>query len=372
MNNQILIACLSGILTVGLAPSSAAQALVVGRSLPLTGPLKTVGEFKRDGGDAYIYTVNTSGGVNGKKIEVVTLDDAYNADSTVSNLRKISADHKPVAFMNLLRLPALGNAIALLDELKISVVGISSATDLLRTQFNSYGFPVRAGFVDEARKLVQHVKVIGLSNIVLVYQDVPLGLNLKSRTKAALKEASLETTTLKLDAAALEINTVAREVAQARPQAVFLGLLTPAAVAMIAELKRLSYNGALYTFSSTDASVIAKQLGKDAVGLAIAQVVPVPNGPRVRIAAEYLQAARNLGRGVAGPLGLEAYIEAKVLVEGLRRAGANPTAASVVKSLETLHDFDLGGFYVSYRPGAHIGSLFVEVDVISGKGELVR
>ena len=141
---------------------------------------------------------------------------------------------------------------------------------------------------------------------------------------------------------------------------------------MIAELRKISFNGPIYGSSATDASVIAKLLGKQAVGLAFSQIVPLPNGPRVKVVAEYQQAMKDLGRGVSSGLGLEGFIEAKVLVEGLRRAGPNPTPASLAKGLETLRDLDVGGFFVSYTPKVHTGSLFVEIDVISAKGELMR
>lgn len=363
------IATLAAFLFIQVA---AADTLVVGRSLPLSGPLKAIGEFKRDGGDAYINKTNAAGGIAGRKIELITLDDAYKPENTVANLRKIATENKPVAFLNLLRLPAEGNAIPLLTELQIPAIGVSSATDALRAQFNPYGFPVRGGMSDEARKLVNHVKVIGMTRISVVSQDVPLGKNLKLVSERALKDANFTFTNFEVNAPAKNIAEVADQVVQARPQAVILGLLTPAAVEMVAELRKKSFGGSIYTFSSTEPAVVAKLLGKQAVGMAISQIVPIPNGPRVKIVAEYLQAVKALGRGTPSALGLEAYIEAKVLIEGLRRSGPNPTTASLIKGLETLRDYDLGGYFVSYTPETHLGSVFVEVDVISAKGELIR
>ena len=70
------------------SPAQAADAIVVGRSLVLSGPLQSYGEAKRDGGDAYIHKVNAAGGVRGRPIELVTLDDVYAPANTVANLRK--------------------------------------------------------------------------------------------------------------------------------------------------------------------------------------------------------------------------------------------------------------------------------------------
>lgn len=149
-------------------------------------------------------------------------------------------------------------------------------------------------------------------------------------------------------------------------------MLSQAAVPVLTEIKKTSFHGALYTFSPVDTSTITKQLGEKANGLAITQVVPIPNGIRVKVVSGYVQALKDLGRGTPSFYGLEAFIEAKVLVEGLKHAGQNPSPASLVKSLETLRDLDLGGYYVSYKPDAHTGSLFVEVNVINSYGEIKR
>lgn len=351
---------------------SNAQSIVVGRTLPLSGQLKTIGEPKRDGGDAYINKINAAGGIGGRKIEVITMDDGYVADTTVANLRKLAQDKKVVAFFSLLRLPVQGDTVPILEELKVPAIGVASATDLLRAHINRYGFPVRASFSDEARKIANHLKVSGITKIAIVYQDVALGQSTKGSMESALKDVALSPKVFKLDAPALKVAEVARQIVDAQPQAVFLAALTPTAAALVTELKRISYTGYLYTFSSTDAFALNKLLGPKAVGIAISQIVPVPNGPRIKVVGEYLQAVKDLGRSSPSLLGLEGYIEAKVMVEGLRRAGANPSAESLVKALETMREMDLGGFFVSYTPQAHTGSLFVEIVMIGLRGDLIR
>ncbi len=350
----------------------AADTIVVGRSLALSGPLKSYGEAKRDGGDAYINKVNSTGGVGGKKIELVTLDDVYTPPKTVENLKKISADHDPTAFLGLFGVPTVAAALPVLLELKIPAIGLTSGTDALRTPLNRYAFPVRASYAEEARKLVNHVKTVNIAKVSVIYTANPFGESVKNTLLAALKDAGIIAKIHKLDPAGVDAADAARLAAVDEPQAIFLTMLSQAAVPALTEIKKTNFRGALYTFSPVDTSTITKQLGEKANGLAITQVVPIPNGARVKVVAEYVQALTDLGRGVPSFYGLEAFIEAKVLVEGLRRAGANPTPASLVKSLETLRDFDLGGYYVTYKPEVHTGSLFVEVNVINSLGEVKR
>ena len=374
MNKPLLMAAVSLLTTFQMAsaPALAAGSIVVGRSLALSGPLQSYGEAKRDGGDAYIAKVNAAGGVNGATIELVTLDDAYAPARTVENLKKIAAQHKPAAYLGLFGVPTIAAALPVLLELKIPAVGLTSGTDALRKPLNRYAFPVRASYADEARKLVSHVKIMSVTKLSVIYSDNPFGQSVKDALLTALKEAGLTANAIKVDPAAKDAAASARLAVADQPQAIFLTMLSQAAVPVLTELTKTSFHGALYTFSPVDTSTVTKQLGTKAHGLAISQVVPIPSGMRVRVVAEYLEALKALGRGTPSFYGLEAFIEAKVLVEGLKRAGPAPTPASLVKALETMHDFDLGGYYVSYKPEAHTGSLFVEIDVINSAGVVTR
>ena len=354
------------------APALAADPLVVGRSLALTGPLKIYGEAKRDGGDAYISKINAAGGVSGRQIELVTLDDAYLPASTVENLKKIATERQPVAFMGLFGVPTSAAALPALLDLKIPVVGLSSGSDAMRTPFNRYVFPVRASYADEARKLVGHVKVANISKISVIYMDNPFGVILKDALLVALKEGGLTAKVFKVDVPGKEAASIAAQATAEGPQAIFLATLAAVGVSVFSEIKKTPFRGAMYGFSPLDATAVTKSLGPKAHGLGISQVFPIPSGVRLRIVAEYLQAVKDLGRGTPSFYGIEAYIEAKVLVEGLRRAGPQPTPASLVKGLETLRDLDLGGFFVSYKPEAHNGSNFVEIDVINSVGDIAR
>ncbi len=352
--------------------ASAADTIMVGRSLTLSGPLKLYGEAKRDGGDAYIAKVNAAGGINGKKIEMVTLDDAYLPANIVANLKKLAAENQPVAFLGIFGVPTAAAALPVLAELQIPGVGLTSGTEAMRKPFNRYAFPVRASYADEARKLVSHANTIGISKVVAIYLDNPFGVGLNTALTEAAKTGGLSLTSLKLDVPAATASTVAKQVATDKPQAVFLATLSGQGAQLYAELKKAGYRGSIYGFSPLDTTVFTKLVGAEAKGLGISQVFPIPSGVRLKVVAEYVKDMKELKRGVPSFYGIEAYVEAKVLVEGLRRAGAKPTPASLVKGLETMKDFDAGGFFVSYTPEAHTGSTFVEITVVNSNGEVTR
>jgi branched-chain amino acid transport system substrate-binding protein len=359
-------------LTLAWLPASAADTIMVGRSLTLSGPLKAYGEAKRDGGDAYIAKVNAAGGINGKKIELVTLDDAYLPANIVANLKKLAAENQPVAFLGIFGVPTSAAALPVLAELQIPGVGLTSGTEAMRKPFNRYAFPVRATYADEARKLVSHANTIGITKISVIYMDNPFGAGLNTALSDAAKVGGLTLKSLKVDIAGATTAAVAAQAAADQPQAIFLASLSVLAAQTFTELKKAGYRGSIYGFSPLDTTVFTKLVGAEAKGLGISQVFPIPTGVRYKVVAEYMKDVKTLGRGVPSFYGIEAYVEAKVLVEGLRRAGAKPTPASLVKSLETMKDFDAGGFFVSYTLEAHTGSTFVEITVVNSNGEVTR
>ena len=360
------------ILGVFSNPSWAADPIVVGRSLPLTGPLQSYGEAKRDGGDAYIEKVNKAGGVKGQTIKLVTLDDQYQPAKTVANLKEMAAQQMPVAFLGLFGVPTIAAALPVIAELKIPVVGLTSGTNAVRTPHNPYVFPVRASYADEARKLVGHVKTIGITKISIVYTDNPFGESVKDTLLEALKAEGLSASAFKMDPPGANAAKTVAEAVKTQPQAIFLTMLSQGAVPVIREVKKTSSRSQLYAFSPVDTTVLLKELGTTAAGLSVTQIVPIPAGIRIKVVSEYLQALTEMGRGTPSFYGLEGFIEAKVLVEGLRLTGTASGSAALVKALETMRDYDAGAYFVSYAPGDHVGSRFVEINVIDSAGAIKR
>lgn len=171
-------------------------------------------------------------------------------------------------------------ALPVLAQLRIPAVGLASGIDALRTPLNKYAFPVRASYADEARKLVAQIKTVGLTKISVIFSDNPFGQSVMASLLAALKEAGLSATAFKVDPTGGDADSAARPATAGGPQAILLTMLSQAAVPTLVELARTSFHGALYTFSPVDTSTVTKQLGARAQGLAVTQVVPVPDGLR--------------------------------------------------------------------------------------------
>lgn len=350
----------------------ATEEIVVGRTVALSGPLGKDPQAKCDGADALIAAVNGAGGVGGHKIRVVTMDDAYSPAITVANLRKIAAEHRPVAFLGLFGVPAVAAALPVLEELRIPAVGLTSGSDSVRMPLKRYAFPVRASYADEARKLASHLHTTGISRVSIIFMDNPFGQTQKNTLLAALKKLEIETQEAPLDLEGASSSAAVKRAMAKAPQAIFIITAPRVAPLVFTALKQHAYRGATYGFSTLDASILKSLIGAQAVGTGLTQVVPIPTEHRVKVVDEYLRAVKSLGRGAPSFLGLEGYIEAKVLVEGLRLAGARPTPGALHRALESMQDLDLGGFYVSYSPTFHRGSSFVDINVINSRGDVTR
>ncbi|MBL8309128.1 MAG: ABC transporter substrate-binding protein [Burkholderiales bacterium] len=364
-------AFLGMVATLVIASSGAATAdILIGRSLPLTGPFATYGTAKRDGADAYIARINREGGVNGHQIVVETLDDAYVVAKTVANLKQLAEQQRPVAFLGLFGVPNIAAAIPVITELKIPTVGLTSGTAVLRANYNPYIFPVRASYADEAKAIVGHLKLIGLTQVAIIQQDLPFGQATRDTFAAALTAAGITGfTEHKVSANGDTAPAIVEQVRKANPQAVFLAMLSNAAVPVLKEMSKQIRGVSTYAFSPVDTTLVMKQTEGAAKGLGVTQIVPIPTGASMMVVRDYLRDLEALKRGEPSFYSLEAYIEAAVLVEGLRRAGTpSPSAPVLIRALETMNSFDIRGFTVRYNGRAHEGSRYVDLTVIGRSG----
>jgi ABC-type branched-subunit amino acid transport system substrate-binding protein len=143
--------------------------------------------------------------------------------------------------------------------------------------------------------------------------------------------------------------------------------------AFIRAARKAGYGGTFYNVSFVGTQALADELGREALGVVVSQVMPFPFGTTLPIVREFLAAvARAGGDAHANYSSMEGYLAARVLVEGLRRAGRNPGRDTLVSALETIQRWDLGGFTVDFGPRDHAGSHFVELSMLTGDGKVRR
>ena len=347
--------------------------ILLGQSVALTGPAAQLGIQMRNGVKAYLDHVNERGGVHGRKIQLITLDDGYEPSRTVPNTKKLIEENKVFALIGYVGTPTSVPAIPVFTAAKVPFFGPFTGAEALRVPFNRYIFHVRASYYDETDKIVEQVLSIGGKSVAVFYQDDAYGqAGLKgvelAMTKRGMKISALgtvERNTIKVEDAVKTINA-------AKPDAVVMISQYTSCAEFIRQMKKAGSGPTFYNVSFVGSNALANALGKDGAGVVISQVMPFPWGTAVPVVKEYQQLSAKAGNSDFNFSAIEGFIVAKVCVEGLKRAGRNVTREGFIDALEKMQDVDVGGFFVSYSPKSHTGSRFVDLTIIAREGKFLR
>lgn len=354
-----------------------ASELVITQIAPLSGVLSSTGRQMVLGGEIYFRHINDTGGVNGRKIRVQVLDDGYKVDETLRLTREALARPEVVALFGFAGTANIGKLLSdnVLREGGAALVAPYTGGEILRSPFNPWIFHVRAGYGDETEHMVQQLVTLGMTRVAVMYQDDGFG-------KAGLEgvEKALARRQLRLSVAApYERNTdkvdeAVKKILASDAQAVIMISVNRPTAAFIKRYREAGGGAQLLNISVVDPAEIVKLAGlQNAHGLGISQVAPYPYLPKLPVVREYQNLLQKYAPGEQiSYTSFELFLGAKVLVEGLRRAGSNPTRAQLLKSLENMNNFDLGGTSVRYTPDNRVGSRYVEVTVIGSSGKLLK
>jgi branched-chain amino acid transport system substrate-binding protein len=350
-----------------------ADTIVLGQSVALTGPAAALGIEMRAGAKLYFDYINSKGGVNGRKIQLVTLDDGYEPARAAPNTKKLIEEHKVFALFGYVGTPTSAAVMPIFTQAKIPYFGAFTGAELLRQPFNRYVFNVRASYYDETEKIVEQLVSTGSKNIAVFYQDDAYGqAGLKgvelAMTRRNLKISStgtVERNTVKVEQAVKTLNG-------AQPDAVVMIGAYKACAEFIRQMKKQGSAAQFYNVSFVGSKALADDLGNEGVGVAISQVMPFPWGAAVPVVREYQSLMQHAGQKELTFTSIEGFIAAKVFVEGLRRAGRDLTRERLIAALEKMNDVDVGGFYVGFAPTNHNASKFVDLTIIARDGKFLR
>ena len=343
-----------------------AKTILIGQSTPLSGANKELGEDIRNGALAYFKKVNDAGGINGRTIELLSLDDANDTTRSGENGRELLANKGVLALFGYASATLSRPALPFVEQYKAPFFAPFTGADPMR-KFNPYVYNVRASYADELEKIVEYYFTTGSKRFAVVYYDDVVGKENLSAVERALKKRGLTATAVTAfkDRAKPDIEGGVQEVAKGKPEVVILTTLFKASADFIRSGRKNGLNAQFVSNSFPGASPLAKELGKDGVGVAVAQVVPPPTRKSLPIVREYQAAIEKLtGKKEYSFTALEAYIAAKTLGEGIRRAGPRLSRGSLAKALDTMQKWDAGEYFVNFSPSDHNGSTFVELTII--------
>ncbi len=345
-----------------------------GQTAALTGPSAGLGTGVRDGILAAFGEVNDAGGIHGRQLELVALDDGYEPATALTNARRLLAEEQVFALIGAVGTPTSEPAEQVAEDGGAPYIGPYTGAEFLR---DPVGAPttvnVRASYFQETAEMVQRLtRDLGINRIAVLSQDDSYGQAGLRGVQMALSGSGLQlaghavyrrnTTAVKM--AALELR-------HAQPEAVIvIGAYRPAA-AFVRWCHRLGFRPLMMNISFVGGELLAEDLRAVGEGVLVTQVMPHPEDTSLDVVRRYRAALRrHAPRAPFSYVSLEGYVAGRVAAEGLERAGLDPTRARFLEIFRSPAPMDFGGITLRYGPGDNRGSDQVFLTRIGPDGRL--
>ena len=347
-------------------PGVSSSTILIGQSVPLSGANAELGNDIRNGALAYFAKINEAGGVHGRKIELVSLDDGNQVPRAEANTIDLVEKRHVFALFGYASATLSRPALPTVEKHRVPFLSPFTGADPMRV-FHKQVYNMRGSYAEELEKIVDHFEPLGLKRFAIVHYDDVVGKENLTAVERALKKRNLNVVSVAAwkDRAKPDIEGGLKEVMKGQPDVVILTTLYKATADFFRAAQKAGFNALMASNSFPGASPLAKELGSQGAGLIVATVVPPPTKRSQPIVQEYQAAIeKQLGKKEFSFTSLESYIAAKVTVEAMRRAGQNMTRESFQKALDGMKGFDAGGYIVNFSPTDHNGSSFVELTVL--------
>lgn len=347
----------------------------IGQTSGFTGAVAASVNEINQGAKLYLDFVNEEGGINGQKIELVSLDDKFQVPNAVENAKKLIADPRVVALFLNRGTPHAQALLPLLESGRIPLIAPSTGAMVLHEPVQPYIFNVRATYQREAEKVVRHLGMGGLERVAVLYVDDTFGEDAIKGAFKVFQEAQKQPAVVaKIDRVKPDYTQAVAAIQQSKPLGVLIVGSQASVVAGVRALRAAGSGATVATLSNNAASGFIKALGENAQGVIVSQVFPSERSLKVAMISEAARLAVN-NKLQLTPAMIEGYAGAKVLVAGLRKAAKDSkeiNRASLKRALETFNRVDIGGFEVTFSPTDHTGLDFADLSYIGADGSFRR
>lgn len=354
-----------------VTPGVTDSEIVLGQSIYLTGALAELGQDFTAGASAYFKKINDSGGVQGRRIRVITLDDGYNPAKAKEN----TAEFERQGVFALWQYAGTGTVqeiSKIAEEHQIPLVAAVATGPALRALSRNWTFYVRAGNKEELKAIINHIDTtaVGIERAAVLYADAPYGREgLAEVEKAAAEKNKKIPGAVKINLNGDDAEAAAKELQKLNPSAVIMVTAPASSKAFILQARKLGLKAQFYALNAAAPIGTLTEIGEGANGVIVCQIMPNVRNAAIAVVREFHQAMKALGQGKISSASLEGYINAKVMVEGLRIAGRGLTRRKFVDALESMSYFDVGGMVIRYSRSNHEGSRFVDLSIVSDNGK---
>lgn len=364
-----MVAALAGLLAAGANAEDGISktAVSLGQSLAMTGPGATLAVPFAQGARLYFERVNAGGGVNGRRIEITTLDDTGNPDTAAANTKKL-LDQKVFSLFGYYGSAQVTAVNPLLKDTDVLLFAPMAGADELRGSLYPNVYSVRPGYSEEAAMITRHAETLGMRKLAILHGKDPeslAALDSAERTMGGLGANLVAKSALTGGSVATSVDQVLGK----KPESVLVISDAAGAANAIRDLRAKGFRGPIYGFSSTGESLLAEQLGAAGAGVVVVRVTPKSDNAKSVLVRDLQADALAAKLGKPNVYMLEGYIAAWTYTEALRKAGKDPTRAKLRKALDGLQDMNLGGFRVHFD-GDRVGSKLVELSLIDATGRV--
>ncbi len=365
---------LPGTRVVAATPGVSGNQVVIGSTLALSGILAGAGKDHTAGVLAAFKAVNGAGGLFGRELKLNTLDDGYVPARTVANVQQLIEQQQTFALMSCMGTPNTAAILQAVEQAGVPLVGPVTGAASLRQPSLKHVFHVRASYRDETTRLMQQMLSWGMSNIAVVYLDNAFGKEVLRDAEAAFQAKGVKSAGgFALAADGSNGEQLAEQVIQATPAAVMLGTTGTANTAFLLPLRKRSPS---LPVAGLSVSVIASELSKlgaASQGLALTQVLPDANSTRTSMVRTYQAQMRAAGNDTSiGGSSLEGWINAQVMIEGLRRTGPELRRDRLRGALASMRRWEIGDFTLGFLPQApFVASQFIDLAILGAAGKRI-
>jgi branched-chain amino acid transport system substrate-binding protein len=335
------------------------NAILIGSCSALDGPARFLGNQTVLGATTYLHSINDEGGIFGRKVQLLAFDDGYDPDKAPACFKRMMKEGV-FALGFFVGTPTAKVYVPMAQDEKVPVVGLFTGAQMLYEPLKHYVINVRASYYDETREQVDKLWNVNLRKVGVIYQDDAFGKTVLDGVKLALQKHNSAPVALgSFPRNTLDVDAALKTLMATRPQAVILvGPYAPVA-AIVKKAHAQSWHPQFLTVSFVGTEELIKEAGPDAEGMIITQVVPPydrTDYPSVALYRKYL--AKYYPDQPPSFVSLEGFLDAMVLVEGLKRAGKNVSRERFISGIESIHEMNVGmgsSLILDYGPNDHKG-----------------
>jgi ABC-type branched-subunit amino acid transport system substrate-binding protein len=325
--------------------------ILFGQAAALEGSSSALGRGMRQGILAAFAEINARGGVHGRKLELISLDDGYDPDRSAAQTIKLIDEDKVFALIGAVGTPTTTATVPIAKAKNVPFIGPFTGAGFLRAPDLHNVVNIRASYGAEAEAWIKHLtEDLHIRSIAIFYQDDSYGRDGLAGVKLALEKRGMELTA----EGTFERNTKAvgsamRTLKRAEPEAVVMvGTYGPCAE-FIKLARKSGFNPVFVNISFVGANALAKELGPEGQGVVVSQVVPFPWDASIKVVADYQAAEKALDPNLKPDfISLEGYLSGRLVAAALEMAGPNPTRADMLQLINDVGRFDISGDIITF------------------------